>query len=113
MVAAAFKVTLVLQNKKGQRKAYYMSASDVNAAAWTFPSGATEIPVSSETVVIADMIFSAAGTDTTNSSIYINGDIQPTKIVHSSNVSTVLGRQFQSCPIAIPAGSAIKFEQNT
>lgn len=62
MAAAAYKVAMVLQNKRGNRKTYALAGTDVNAAALTFDSGATEMSVSNEEVYIVDMIYSAAGT---------------------------------------------------
>jgi hypothetical protein len=113
MAAVAYKVAMILQNRAGNRKTYALAGSDVNAAALTFDSGATEMSVSNEEVRIVDMIYSAAGTDTSNSTIYINGQIQPFKILHGANIGTVYSRQFLSAPLRIPAGALIKIVQNT
>jgi hypothetical protein len=114
MAAAAFKATVVVQNSAGQRVAKYYTVSDVNAAFYIALSGGTELPLSALPCKIVDIILSAAGTDTSTASIFINGaDSSGVRIVNSANVSTVLGRQFQSAPLAIPAGALVKFTQNT
>jgi hypothetical protein len=113
MAAAAFKVSLNVVNSAGNRRSIYLTASDVNAAAMVFPSGGTEIQLSSQVCAIADMILSAAGTDTTNTSLFVNGIDTGIRIIHAANLGTTINRQVATNPITIPAGAVVKFVQNT
>jgi len=113
MAAAAFKVSLNLVNSVGQRRNLYLTASDVNAAAWVFPSTGTEMQLSSLPCSITDIVLSAAGTDCSNSTLYVNGVDSGIRIIHATNVGTVINRQIAMNPIAIPAGALVKFVQNT
>jgi len=113
MVAAAFKVSLNVANSQGQRRSLYLTASDVNAAAMVFPSGGTEMQLSSLPSVVSDIVLSAAGTDCTNTTLYVNGVDSGIRIIHAANLGTVINRQVAMNPIAIPAGALVKFVQNT
>jgi len=118
MAAAAFKSTLTLMKvagpNKGQRKNITLSASDVNAAALTFPSGGTEVAFSQDPVAIVDWVNSPAyGTDTTTMTMYINGEAQPMSVINAANQVTGISRQFQNSPLVVPAGALVKFVQNT
>jgi len=113
MAAAAYKVSMRVRNSAGQVKTLYLTASDVNAAAWVFLSGGTELPLSSRNSVIEDVVYSAAGTDTSNVSIWVGGADSGTRIINSANLGTVYNRQIQSAPFAVPAGVPVKFIQNT
>lgn len=113
MAAAAYKINMTVLNDKGQMTTKYLTASDVNAAYWIHPSGATEIPLSTRPCWIKDIIYSAAGTDTSNVSLFVNGSDTGLKIVNSANVSTVLNRGVLTNPIFIPQGAFVKFVQNT
>jgi len=63
MAAAAFKASVKVTNDQGASKVYYLTCSDVNAAAWVFPSAGTELSVSSRPAAITDLVLSAAGTE--------------------------------------------------
>lgn len=116
MVAAPYKVTLVVANAKNLRdtKQIPLTASDVNAAAWVFPSAGTEMVVNGKAdVYIVDVIYSAAGTDTTSVDIFLNGVFSGTRILNATTLATAVTRPFQSAPFFIPAGTQVKFIQNT
>lgn len=113
MVAAPYKVSLAVKNTAGQTRQIYLTASDVNAAAWVFPSSGTELPLSSLPSVIADVIYSAAGTDTSQVALYINGVDTGFRFVNSANLYSAFQRQIYSNPVSIPAGALVKFVQLT
>lgn len=116
MAAAAYKVTLVaaLGSPRGPTKAISMTASDVNAAYWLFPSGGSELPLNGVSdVYIVDAILSAAGTDTSQSEFYINGTSTGFKLQNATSLATTIGRPLQSAPIRIPAGATLKVIQLT
>lgn len=113
MAAAPFKASMLVVNSQGQRKSVYLTASDVNAAALVFPSGGTEVALSGIDSTISDLILSAAGTDTTNMSIFVNGIDSGIRVVNAANLATNVLRQFMSQPVAIPAGALVKIVQNT
>ncbi len=113
MTAAPYKVNLTVKKSSGQTKSIYLTASDVNAAALVFPSGGTELQLSADNCWIADFLYSAAGTDTTNSTLFINGIDSGIKIIHGVNLGTQYSRQFMQAPVMIPAGALVKIVQNT
>jgi hypothetical protein len=112
-MAAAYKVAMKVVNAQGQTRSIPLTASDVNAAYWIFPSGGSELQLSSVPSVIADVIYSAAGTDTSSVSVYINGIDSGIKLFNAANLGTVYDRQVKTCPIQIPAGALVRFIQNT
>jgi len=115
MAAAPFKVSLTIRNSANQTKTLFLTASDVNAAALVFPSGGTELPLSSLPCVIKDVICAPTyGTDTTNMTIYVNGvDVTGMRIINSANQGGTFSRQIMNAPISIPAGALVKIVQNT
>jgi len=116
MAAAAYKVTLIaaLGSPNGPRKAYSLTASDVNAAFWLFPSGASEMVLHGlKDVYIVDTILSAAGTDTTNSEFFIGGVSTGFKLLNATSLATTINRPFNLAPLKIPAGQMLKVVQNT
>lgn len=113
MAAAAYKTSLTVVNAQGQVKSIPLGASDVNAAALTFPSAGTEISLSSVPCVIRDWINTAAGTDTTNITVFINGVNTGIVVFNALNLATTIQRQVASAPISIPGGALVKLVQNT
>jgi hypothetical protein len=114
MAAVAFKVSMLVINSAGQKRSLYLTASDVNAAALVFPSGGTEMTLSSKDAVIADFVCAPTyGTDTTNMTIFINGVDSGMRIINAANQSGTYNRQILTAPIQIPAGALVKIVQNT
>jgi hypothetical protein len=113
MAAAAFKASLTVRNAGGQEKMLYLTASDVNAAALVFPSGGTELQLSSLPCIMKDLVLSAAGTDTTNMSLFVNGVNTGIVLLNAANLYSAQFRQVASSPIQIPAGALVKLVQNT
>lgn len=113
MAAAAYKVTLAVKNSKGQMTSIPMTASDVNAEFWLFPSGGSELPISQHPCTVYDIVYTAAGTDTSQVEIFLNGVSTGRKLFNSANLGTVYNRQSQSAPLQIPAGATVKFKQLT
>ena len=114
MAAAAFKVSLNVVNAKGNRRNIYLTASDVNGAALVFPSGGTEMQLSSLPSTITDFICAPTyGTDTTNMTLYVNGVDSGIRLINSANQSSTQYRQVLTNPISIPAGALVKCVQNT
>jgi hypothetical protein len=113
MVAAAFKGTIVLRNNAGIRTVPF-TASDVNAAYYIFPSGASDLQLSADGVTyVTDVILSAAGTDTSKGDIFVNDMTIGQQILNSANVGTVFNRQFMSAPLALKPGSRLRIQQLT
>jgi len=115
MAAAPFKVSVAVVNSAGQKKTVYLTASDVNAAGLVFPSGGTEVPLSSLPCKIVDVVLAPTyGTDTTTITPFINGvDTTGMRIINSANQGGTYNRQILSAPIDVPAGALVKFIQNT
>lgn len=116
MSAAAFKVSMIgaLGSLNGQRKMFPLTASDVNGEYMLFPSGSSEMVLNGvNDVYIVDMILSAAGTDCSNSDLYVNGMAEGTKLLHATSIGTIVNRPLSLAPIRIPKGVSIKWKQNT
>lgn len=113
MAAAAYKAALTVQKANGQRKSIPMAGSDVTTAFWTYPSGATANMLSSEPVVITDIVYTAAGTDTSQVYLFINGIDTGIRIYNALNLASTYNRQMQSSPVSIPAGALVSFQQIT
>jgi len=113
MVAAAYKVAFKVQNSQGQYRSIPVTASDVNGEYWLFPSGGSEMQLSSLPCAITDCVYTAAGTDTSQVQVYINGIDSGIKLFNAANLYSGYNRQVQNCPIQIPAGALVKFKQVT
>jgi len=116
MVAAPYKITLIaaLGSPNGPRKPYSMTASDVNAAFWLFPSGqSTNVLNGRNDVYIVDAILSASGTDTTQSEIYVGGVSTGFKLLNATSLATTINRPLQTAPIKVPAGQQLQITQLT
>lgn len=113
MAAAAFKIAMKVVNAQGQIKSIPLTVSDVNAAFALFPSGGSELPLSGLPSVIADMVYTAAGTDTSQLQVFINGVDTGIRVYNAANLGTVYNRQVQSAPISVPAGALVRFVQAT
>jgi hypothetical protein len=111
MVAAPFKIAMTVRNAAGQQKSVPFTVSDVAAAFALFPSGASEIPLSSVDAWITDMVYTAAGTDTSQLQVFVNGVDTGIRVYNGANLGTVYNRQIQQSPIYVPAGATIKFTQ--
>jgi len=112
MSAAAYKATLSVV-VDGQQKSIVMAGSDVNAAAWTFPDSSSQNTLGSGVAVIKDIIYSAAGTDTSQVDVYVNGVFTNYTIQNTANLYSTLNRQVQITPIVLKPGATIKFIQKT
>lgn len=116
MVATPYKISLIaaLGSPQGPRKMIPMTASDVNAAFWLFPSGANELALhGNQDVYIVDAILSAAGVDTTNVSFFVGGSDTGVVLNNATSLATTITRPLQLAPLRIPAGLALKVKQNT
>jgi len=116
MVAAAYKVSLIaaIGSPAGARKAFSLTASDVNGEFWLHPSGASEIPLhGTSNIYIVDAILSAAGTDTTQSEFFVGGESTGFKLLNATSIGTVVNRPMAMAPLLVPAGAALKVKQLT
>jgi hypothetical protein len=114
MAAAPYKVSMIaaLGSPNGAKKIFSMTASDVAAAFWLHPSGASEIALNGmQNVYIVDCIYSAAGTDTTQAEFFIGGSSTGVKLQNATSTGAIVARPFQLAPLMIPAGQALKVVQ--
>jgi hypothetical protein len=115
MTAAPFKAILVMVAKDGSNFNYPCTVSDVNAEYYVFPDGNNDVvlPSTHGVIYITDIILSAAGTDTSQATIWVNGKDTGEKIMNAANVGTVFNRQFMSSPIAISPSARLRIKQAT
>lgn len=116
MAATPYKVTLIaaLGAPNGERKMIPLTASDVNAAFWLFPSGSSEMVLhGSKDAYIVDTILSAAGVDTSQVEIFLNGSSTGVKLLGATSIGTTVNRPFALAPMRVPAGSLVRFTQLT
>lgn len=112
MAAAPFTGTLIFKGTNGKTIQVRCTMSDVAAAAWVFPDGSTtlQLPQASNWALV-DVIIVTGGTDTTNSSLFVNQLNSGLVIDHKSNLNTVQFRQFITNPVTFAGGSQVKFIQ--
>jgi hypothetical protein len=114
MVAAPFKASLLVAkgSVNGPRKIFSITGSDVAAEYLLFDSGSSEVTLSGDAdVFIVDVIYSAAGTDTSNDQVFIGGVTDGTKIYRATSLATTIQRPYQIAPLKIPKGTSVKFKQ--
>jgi hypothetical protein len=112
MAATPFKISMIAMLPGGQTKMFPLTCTDVANAFALFPSGGDEVVLNGQSdVFITDMILSAAGVDTTQLELYVNGMAQGTIILDATSIGTIVGRPLQSAPVRIPAGATIKWKQ--
>jgi hypothetical protein len=111
MAATPYKIAMSLKNSDGAINQITLTASDVAAAFWLFPSGGSEMQLSSKDCWITDTLCTSAGVDTTQAQIYINGVDTGRRVFSAANLGTQYSRQIQSCPIFVPAGALVRFTQ--
>jgi hypothetical protein len=91
-----------------------MTASDVNAAYWLYPNGASANVMSgNHDVYVVDAILSAAGTDCSQSEVYVGGISTGFKLQHATSLATTIGRPFPNAPLRVPKGLTLQFTQLT
>jgi len=116
MAAVAFKALLNFVGSDGHPFSYFCTVSDVNGAYYIHTDGQGEVKLPTNhggIVYLKDVILSAAGTDTTTGTIFINAKNTGEYLVNASNLGTNLSRQFQQTPMAIAAGASLRILQNT
>jgi len=115
MAAAAFKSILKFTSQGGASFNYPCTVSDVNAAYYVFPDGNNDVVLPSNLGVLylVDVILSAAGTDTSQGKIYVNGKDTGEKILNAANLGTNFSRQFMGTSMAIAPAARLRIEQAT
>jgi len=114
MAAVPYQVSITLAANGKPNKNMRVTASDVNAAYWVAADGSSEIVFSTVSAgYIADMIFVATGTDTTQVAVYKNSVDTGIRLVNAANGATVLGRQSQSLKLSFNPGDKFRFQQLT
>jgi len=112
MAAAAFTGTLIFRGTNGKSIQMRCTMSDVAAAAWVFQDGSTTLQLpTGATWSLVDALLVTGGTDTTNSSLFVNQQAVGFVLDHKSNLTTVQFRQLISNPISFAGGSQLKFVQ--
>lgn len=114
MVAAAFKASITYRNMRtNERKTIPYTVSDVTGAFWLSPSGTGAQSIGTDDYEIVDVILTAAGTDTSQTEIFVNGVNTGVKIFHALNLATTINRQAQSMRLGIKAGNIVEYKQLT
>lgn len=116
MVAAPFKATLKALGQDGWTNFYSCTVSDVNAAFYIFEDGQNvlTLPTNHGIVRFTDLILSAAGTDTSTATLFVNGKTVGVTVLNAANLGTNFSRQVSpQTPLAFAPGANIRFTQNT
>jgi hypothetical protein len=113
MAAAPFKATLAFKTRSGGAFSRYCTVSDVNAAYYVFQDGSSDIVMPNEDCKLVDIMLSAAGTDTTTATIYINNAPSPNVVINSANLYSTTVRQLMTTPVYLPGGAKIRLAQVT
>ena len=115
LAAVAFKAILKFTAQNRETFSYPCTVSDVNAAFYVFPDtlGDVVLPSNKGNLYLTDIVLSAAGTDTSQADIYINGKATGERILNAANLGTNFSRQFMGSPIPIGPGARLKIMQLT
>jgi len=113
MVAAAFKITATFKARDGSTKMRSLTVSDVANAYAIYEDGTTNAAIinTAQDVALTDLILSAAGTDTTQLEIFLNGASTGTKILNATSLYTGVIRPLQQAPLRIPRGATLTLKQ--
>ena len=113
MVAAAFTGTMIFKGLADGRTIHIRcTMPDVATASWVYPDGGTTLTLpSDQPYKLIDVIIVTGGTDTTQSSLFVNQMASGIVIDHKSNLNTSNFRQFLTSPLTFRAGSQIKLTQ--
>jgi len=114
-MATAFKGILKVRFANGATRMYPVTMSDVTTQSYIFPDGTGDIniPSGSGACQLFDVILSAAGADTTQAKVFVNGLDTGVVILNAANLGTNNSRQFAGTPINIEAGAKLKIVQYT
>lgn len=113
MAAAAYKVVLTFQGlSNGKKSNYPATATDIADAKFLFPSGQDNLTLpADQAYALVDMIYTAAGTDTSQVYVYAGQKDTGERIYNGANLGTVYDRQVKSSPIGFKAGQNLQFIQ--
>lgn len=114
MAATPFKISMVaaLGSPSGPTKIFPLTVSDVAGEYALFPSGSSEVVLNgSSDVYIVDMIYSAAGADTTQLELYVGGMAEGTKLLNATSTGSTVSRPLQQAPVKVEKGKTIKWKQ--
>lgn len=113
MAAAPFKAVLKFIGPHGPFQ-HSCTVSDVNGEFYVFEDGQsfTTLPSGGE-VRLVDVILSAAGTDTSTGSLFVNQKNTGEQIMNSANLASNQARQFAGVPVRIRGGANLRITQNT
>ena len=88
--------------------------NDATTVSWVFPDGGTTLQLPSDTNwSLVDVIIVTGGTDTTQSTLYVNQLNSGLVVDHKSNLNTSQFRQFITNPVSFRAGSQLRLIQLT
>jgi len=115
MVAAPFKATIKGRFESGRTIQFPCTVSDVNGEYYVFPDGNNDVILSASDGVffVEDILLSAAGTDTSQAQVFVNGKNTGEVVMNAANVYTAISRQFQGSPIAVAPGARLRIKQLT
>ncbi len=115
MAAAPFTAVLKFSTQSGKTFFYNCTVSDVNGEFYTFPDGQSfvNLPSNDGYVQLFDVLLSAAGTDTSTATIFVNGKSTGQQIQNSGNLASNQARQFAGTPVTFQPGANLRLTQNT
>lgn len=112
MAPAPFKAVLVLKTASGKGYTQRCDVSDVVGEFYIFQDGSSDLTVGNEPTFLVDVQLTAAGTDTTTSTVFANQRQTGEEIQNGLNLASNLSRQYLQTPVGFKAGARIKFRQN-
>jgi len=112
LMATPYTVELMYQTRSGKNGTLHLTSSDVAAAFYLDPSGASDLILSSEECKITRMLYSGTPATTTTATVWINGANTGLVLVGAANAPTTVVPQINpSFPIYLGGGAKIKFVQ--
>ena len=114
MAATPTKMSVVLYNPQTKQKVVRVGTiTDVNAAETTFEDGGDFLVCPAGFTYIIDIMTASSCTDTSHSTINVNGVANPRIVPHNACLGTIVGRPFQIAPMEIPSGATVEFTNVT
>ena len=111
-MATPYTVECMYQTRSGRIGQLHLTATDVAAAFFLAPSGASDIVLSGEDAKIYRMLYSGTPATTTQCQVYINGANTGIVLQGAANAPAAVTPQISpSSPIYVPGGSQVKFIQ--
>lgn len=112
-MATPYTVECIFQRRDGSNGQIHLTASDVAAAFFLAPSGASDLVLDGkQDCKIIQMLYSGTPATTTTANVFMNGNNTGIVLVGAANAPAAVNPQISPAkPIYVPAGNVLRFVQ--